>query len=393
MPQMGPEINSKKRILFIITQSEMGGAQKFLFNLADRISKNYEIKVMTGSDGGSELINKLRNANINADTLRFLKREIDPVNDIKAAFEIRDLIDQFKPDDLFLISSKAGFIGSFAAEYLIHTVRPKVIYRIGGWTFNDPWPAWKKKLWIMLEQKSAHWKDIIILNNRKDFHQSQELNIKPKEKTVLIYNGLDTYKTEPIPREDARLKLFEKLLKKSGRIFQTETIIGTIANLYPTKGIDTLISAAEYLKNNEKVSFFIIGDGSERNYLESRIKSLGLEKKVFLLGQLPDASQYLPSFDLFVLPSVKEGFPWALIEAMASRVPVIATRVGAVPEIIVNGKNGFIVEPSNPAALADKIKEVLASDHLQKEFAIQGHQTVLFNFSEDKMIKETEAVL
>ena len=101
----------------------------------------------------------------------------------------------------------------------------------------------------------------------------------------------------------------------------------------------------------------------------------------------------MPAFDIFVLPSLKEGFPFALIEAMSAKVPVIATRVGAVPEIIDNGKNGFIVEPGNSASMAGKIKELLASDHLLKEFAIQGHQTVLFKFNEDRIIGEIEGVL
>ena len=124
-----------------------------------------------------------------------------------------------------------------------------------------------------------------------------------------------------------------------------------------------------------------------------QIKDRGLEKKVFLLGQIQDGHQLMTAFDIFVLPSVKEGFPWALIEAMTAKIPVVATRVGAVPEIIEQGKNGFIVEPGNPAVLAGRIKEILSNDHLSKEFSIQGHQTVLFNFSEDKMVKEIEGVL
>jgi len=382
-----------KRILFIITQSEMGGAQRFLLNLLSQIADRYNILVATGSDGGQELHDKLKSLNIETTKLERLKREISPINDIRACYEIRDLINKFKPDDLFLLSSKAGFIGSLVTSYKLQVTRPRVIYRIGGWTFNDPWPSWKKKLWIMLEKKSAPWKDVIIVNNEKDFKQAEELKIIPKEKLVLIHNGLDIYKLDLIPREEARFKLFEKLVRNSGKIFQTETIIGTIANLYPAKDIANLLNAAEYFKNNAKVSFFIIGDGPERKNLELLITNYKLQHKVFLLGQIPNALHYLQAFDIFVLPSVKEGFPWALIEAMAARLPVIATRVGAVPEIIENGKNGFVVEPSNPAALADKIKELLASDHLQKEFPIQAHQTILFNFSEDKMVKEIETLL
>ena len=387
------EINSKKRILFIITQSEMGGAQRFLLNLLTLIHSHYDVMVAIGSDGGNELTDKLKSLNIEVSILKKLKREISPADDIKACFEIRDLINKFKPNTLFLLSSKAGFLGSLVSRYMIHDTRYKILYRIGGWTFNDPWPTWKKKLWVNLERLSASWKDVIIVNNQHDYNQAKELKIKPREKMTLIYNGLDIYKMEFIPREEARLKLFEKISRHSGRIFQTETIIGTIANLYPTKGLTTLIEAAEHFKNNDTMVFFIIGDGPEYHNLKLKIENLKLEKKVYLLGNIPNAKEYLQAFDVFVLPSAKEGFPWALIEAMAARLPVIATRVGAIPEIIEDRQNGFIVNPNKPEQIAKTITEIINSDYLKKELAIQAHQTILFKFTEDKMIKEIESLL
>ena len=394
------EINSKKRILFVITQSAMGGAQRFLYNLLAQINDRYDIKVAVGSDGGNELIERIKLLNIEVSVLENLKREISPAKDIKACFEIRDLINQFRPNTLFLLSSKAGFLGSLASRFLIdhssfvisHSSL-KVIYRIGGWSFNDPWPNWKKKLWINLERISAPWKDVIIVNNERDYNQAKELKIKPREKMALIYNGLDIYKMEFIPREEARLKLFEKISRHSGRIFQTETIIGTVANLYPAKGLATLIEVAEHFKNNNTMVFFIIGGGPEYHNLKLKIENLKLEKKVYLLGNIPNAKEYLQAFDVFVLPSAKEGFPWALIEAMAARLPVIATRVGAIPEIIEDRQNGFIVNPNKPEQIAKTITEIINSDYLKKELAIQAHQTVLFKFTEDKMIKEIESLL
>lgn len=383
----------KKRVLFIITQSEMGGAQRFLFNCLDKISNNYDVRVAIGSDGGMELQDKLKKLNIEIYNLEFLKREISPINDWRAHKEIRKIIENFLPDDLFLLSSKAGFIGAMATVFPSKIHQLKVIYRIGGWTFNDPWPSWKKKLWIKLEKLSAKWKDVIIVNNKHDLEQAKDLGIKPREKIILIHNGIDPYKLEFLPKEEAKFKLFEKLSRQSGKIFQAGTIIGTVANLYPTKGIKYLVETAEYFKSNNDVVFIVIGGGEEKTKLEEMIKQKGLDKKIFLIGQMENAYKLITAFDIFVLPSVKEGFPFAILEAMSAKLPVIATRVGAVPEIIENGKNGFIVDPGNPAALASKIKDLLASDHLYKEFSIQGHQTVLFKFSEDKMIKEIEAVL
>ncbi len=389
-----PNSRPRNRVLFVITQSEFGGAQHFVYNFLSRLEPDrYEVLVAIGSDGNGEFTYELKKLGIPVHHLKLLKRDINPGQDIKAVFEIRNLIKKFVPQTLFLNSSKAGFIGSLATVFPKRIVGLKVVYRIGGWSFNDPWPSWKRNFWKILEKKSAKWKDIIVVNNKHDLDQAEKLNIRPRGKVVLIHNGIDVYRTDHLPQEEARLRLFEKISRYSGKIFQIKNIIGTIANFYPTKGLEYLILAAKEFKARDDTAFFIIGDGEERPKLEKLIKENGLGKKVFLLGSIPEAKKLLQAFDIFVLPSVKEGFPWALIEAMAAKIPVIATSVGAVPEIIDNGKNGFMVAPRDPKALSSRIKEVLASDHLKKEFAIQGNQTVLFKFSEDKMVKEIEGLI
>ncbi|OGN04579.1 MAG: hypothetical protein A3B99_04405 [Candidatus Yanofskybacteria bacterium RIFCSPHIGHO2_02_FULL_44_12b] len=392
---MGLEINSKKRVLFVITQSDWGGAQQFLYTLVRRLTpEKYQILVAVGQDGGKMFQEQLRRNGIPVHDLKFLRRETAPVKDVKAVSEIRNLIKSFRPETIFLNSSKAGFIGSLATALLrYHTTRPKVIYRIGGWTFNDPWPAWKRWLWVRLEKLGSSWKDVIVVNNEHDLRQAQKMKIIPRDRLALIHNGLDTYKTSYLPREEARLKLFEKIARHSGKIFQAKNIVGTIANFYPPKGLEYFILTAEKFKDIEDTAFIIIGDGQERQKLELMIAEHGLSHKIFLLGQIPEASKFITAFDVFVLPSVKEGFPWALIEAMAAKTPVIATNVGAVPEIIEDGKNGFMVEPKNPDQIANRIREILGNDRLRQELSIQAHQTVLFKFSEDKMVKEIESLL
>ena len=234
---------------------------------------------------------------------------------------------------------------------------------------------------------------MIMVNNKHDLEQAERLKIRPRKEMKLIYNGLDVYRTDFLNKEEARLKLFEKASKQSGRIFNAEIIIGTIANFYPTKGLKHLIEATEHFKNKDNVVFIVIGDGQERKELELLISNYQLQHKVLLLGRIPNADKLLNAFDIFVLPSVKEGFPWVVIEAMAAKLPVVATKVGAVPEIIEDGKNGFIVEPARPEQIAGKIQDLLNNEYLQQELGIQAHQTVLFKFSLDKMIKAVEDLL
>jgi len=377
--------NLKKRVLFVITQSEPGGAQRFVLNLLTHLDKDqYEAMVAIGNTGNGNLFRALHAEGIPTHRLLHLVRDISIKEDLKAVSELRKLIKEYRPTTVFLNSSKAGFIGALAARCPTKLKNTKIVYRIGGWSFNDPGTRWQKWSWKVLEWVSAKWKDVIIVNNQHDFDRAIKLRIKPRKKLVLVYNGIETYKLDLMSRDEARTKL---------EIPADKYVVGTIANLYPAKGLEYFIRTAYHFQNKDELVFFVIGDGQERPELEALIKDLGLERKVFLVGQLTDAFKYLSAFDIFILSSVKEGFPWALIEAMAAKLPIVATRVGAVPEIIEDGKNGLIVEPGDPEAMAGKIKEIMDSSHLQKELGIQAHQTVLFKFELDKMVQQIEDLL
>ena len=175
------------------------------------------------------------------------------------------------------------------------------------------------------------------------------------------------------------------------KIPELTKIVGTIANLYPSKGLEHLITAARRLPEDTIVC--IIGDGNLRPKLEELIDKCNLSHRAFLLGRVPQASQYLPGFDTFVLPSVKEGFPWSLLEAMAAKLPVVATRVGAVPEMIEDRKNGVLVDPASADQLGREIGAILGNEMAAREMGIQAHQTVLFKFSLDRMVEKIESVL
>lgn len=398
---MGSKINHldtsggsvKKRILFVITQSEIGGAQRFFYNLISHLNQTkYQILVVTGQIKGDDYIQRtLRNIHIDTITVNSLGRVVNIFSDLRTVFKLREIIKKFGPNTIFLNSSKAGFLGSLATVFPKKLLNIKIIYRIGGWSFNDPISRWNKWLWLQLERISARWKDYIIVNSPDNFIQAGKLKIRPRQEVIYVPNGIDVYKTYFLERDTAR----EILLNRTNHSTinpQPKIIIGTIANLYPAKGLEYLIETAEYFKKKENVEFFVIGDGPERLKLENLIKIKKLEKKIFLVGRLADAHQYLPGFDIFVLSSVKEGSPWSVLEAMAAKVPVIATAVGGVSDIL-NDKNGVLVPPRKPEALAKEIMQLLADDKLRGELSIQAHQTVLFKYDLEKMVNRIEEIL
>lgn len=381
----------KKRVLFIITQSEFGGAQRFIFETIRLLAKGeYELMLATGNDGDQALPRAVAELGVDTITLTSLRRNPHPVQDILAIREIQKVIRSFSPDTVFLNSSKAGFVGALAVRLMDETSRPKVIYRIGGWTFNDPWPAWKRQFFILLEKISARWKDIIILNNRADQEQAYRLGIRPRQKLALVYNGVDPYRIPFMDKHEARKKLLalipHEIATKAGKL------IGTLANLYPVKGLEILIEAAA-LDNDPSHIYLLMGEGMERKKLEQMVIDKGMTDRFFIIGRLAEGARYLPGLDVFVLSSHKEGFPWAVLEAMSAKIPVVATRVGSIPEMIEDGVNGFIVPPKDPIAISDKVQTLLNNELLANTMSVAGSQTVILKFSLEHMVSQIETLL
>lgn len=261
------------------------------------------------------------------------------------------------------------------------------------------------KILFWMEKISAPWKDVIIVNSELDRQIAIVKKIAPAENVVRIYNGIDPNKLSFLPKENAKNFI---LSKTSPPLAPHEKIllVGTVANLYATKGIEYLIKSVHILYNIQhtkyNIHFFVIGEGRARPKLTALIKKYNLEDKFFLVGRMPNATQYLKAFDVFVLPSVKEGFPWVLLEAMAAEVPIVATQVGAVPEIIEDGKEGLLIPPKDSTSLAQKIYALLPSaisySH-DREFIGQSKNLTknatekLKQFSLQKMLRQSEEVI
>jgi glycosyltransferase involved in cell wall biosynthesis len=367
MPEKEPKIN-KKRIFCVITQGELGGAQQFVAQLANHLDREkFDLHIVWGAESGSALA-RLLPAHVTYAAAEHLVRSLAPLSDLRAIGELRRMMTDYRPDTVLCISSKAGFVGARAAHGLrAQFPHMKVVYRIGGWTFNDPWTPTKRRLYLELERLSARWKDVIVVNNTHDLEQAKALGITPRGQLLRIYNGIDPY-LDFLPRDQARLELAGRVPDRYQGV-RYDWLVGTIANHYPAKDLGTFVRAAARVSPN--VRFVIIGNGPERKALERLIADYDLEERFFLVGSLHNAYRYLPAFDAFVLPSVKEGFPWSVLEAMAAKVPVIATRVGAIPEMI----------------------ELLENDRLRQDLAIRAHQQLISKFSLLDMIAQYERLL
>ncbi len=394
MPQNRP------KILYIVTQPEFGGAQRYIFDLTKELRGDFDVVVAAGQPNElPTLLRKCEKKEIKTRRLKYLCRNINPIKDILAVFEIKKLLEEETPDIVHLNSSKAGVLGSLAS-FLIRVyprsylpdirlrrsrwragprLSASTVYTVHGWVFLEPLDIIKKTIYFIVEWLAGQMRNATIVLSEKEKNISLKFRISKPENTFLIRHGIKP--PEFIDRIAAR----EQFKIKNG-----DFAVGTVANFYPSKGLEYLIEAARAAL--PKAKFYIIGEGAERKKLEALIKKYKLEQKVFLLGAIPKAQKYLKAFDLFVLPSLKEGFPYAVIEAMHAGLPIISTNVGGIPEIITNQKNGILVPPKKPKILAEKINELIKNYKFAEQLGMRAVIAAQEQFSLEKMVDQTKKV-
>lgn len=364
------------KILHIITQGENGGGQKAVLDLAEN-NKGNQVFIATGKRENKKDNWLTDNFKGESFEIKSLERNIDFTfrKEIKAFLEIYKLVKKIKPDVVHLHSVKAGTIGAVAAKI----AGAKVVYTVHGIVLNEPMNIFKKIFYWASEFVASFFRDREIFVSKKDFEIAKKYFISNNKKGVVIYNGLDFQKFENILNEnEAREFIFEKILKTSpiettrvsslaGQGQNIPKVVGTIANFYKTKGLEYLIeAAAKVVAKNPDTIFVIFGDGDLRTELEELIRKNALKKNFFLLGAVSDAYKYLKGLYLFVLPSVKEGMPYAILEAAIADRKIVSTRVGGIEELR-KYININLVESKNVDELAREIENTI----LEKEFWIK----------------------
>lgn len=347
-------MNEKIKILYVITQGEWGGAQRYVFDLTTKLDSNqYEITVAIGcvseySDLGVKLA---LYTNIKVNLLQHLVRNISPLQDLLAIFELKKLYKKIKPDIIHLNSSKASVVGSLL------NLNQRIVYTVHGWQFNESISILKRLFYWLVELIASSPKQKIIVLSKKEFTSAPFLI--SRKKLSIIQHGIAMPRFKG--KSEARAEICADLgIPEDNNNFW----FGTIANCYDNKGIDILLYAIKKSQDNlQNVKFFVIGGGPKKEdlmklaYNELRI----LNEHVFFTGRIVDAANLLYAFDCFVLPSRKEGLPYAILESMAAQVPIIATRVGGIPSLIEDKKSGLLVKPDSVSELAEAL--VYAVEH------------------------------
>lgn len=368
------------KILYVITKSNWGGAQKHVFELAKAMKdRGHEVTVALGGDG---LLRKaLESEGIYTHSIAPLSRDVSLSNDFRAFKEIFSIIKYRRPDVLHLHSPKAAGLGSLAGRLL--RVK-KIIQTIHGWTFNEDRP-WFQRLFIMafsyLTMALCH--TTILLSN-KEFQQGLQFP-GMENKLLLIPPGI----VPPVLMSIEGAKL--TLSKLVGVDISKRTTMVTLAELHPNKGLSYLIESMSAVSAAHPESLLImIGDGEEKESLKQKIKSAGLNENILLTGYLENAHEYLKAFSFMILPSVKEGLPYAILEAGSASLPVVATTVGGIPEVVEDMKSGILVQARNSRELSHAISFIIEHPSERKKYGIALRAKILEDYSLSNMVKKTE---
>ncbi len=362
--------SKKIKILYVITKSNWGGAQKYVYELATNLPKDrFDIGVVLGGNG--ILSQKLSDQNIRVINLEKLERGINIFKELAVLVNLIKIFRGEKPDIIHLNSSKIGGLGALAGRI---AGIPKVIFTAHGFAFNEDRPRIIRWLLYILNYITITLSHKTVVINKRELDQTKNLPFINK-KLELIYIGIDEYQ--------------KMIVDKNSPLPKAPIVIGTISELTKNKGLSYIIEAIARLKN-KNISFSIIGEGEERKNLEQLIKERGISDKVQLLGFKDKASTYLNLFDIFTLTSVKEGLPYTILEAGLAGLPVIASDVGGIGEIIEDGKSGILVEPKNIEQLIAALTSLIDSPEKRKKFGENLRKTVLGKFSINEMLKKTK---
>jgi glycosyltransferase involved in cell wall biosynthesis len=373
------EVN-KKKIFYCVTKGVWGGAQRYVYDLATTLPKEiYDVAVILGEEG--TLHERLKDSGIKTFVLGQFTRDIKIWKDFLGLIKLAKIFKKERPDIIHVNSSKMGLIGTVAGR--IAGV-PKIVFTGHAWAFNEDRSKLQKRILYFLHKLTIKLADVTIVVSATTQRQI------PVNKTVVIKNGIE--EIDFVDKESARTELRKNLTATAD--IDGRTWVGTISELHKNKGLKYIIEALYSLKMERGDEapiplLIVIGEGERREKLQERINRYGLQNDIFLIGRVENASSLVKAFDIFTLTSITEALPYVILEAGQAGLPIIASAVGGIPEIIDDMDSGILVRPKEPEEIKKSISYLIDHPDKMADFGRKIRQKVLEKFNKEEMVKET----
>ena len=386
----------KVKIIHIITRLDMGGsAQNTLLTALNHDPNRYRVMLIKGSGGESAMTeeenqlvkDRLADAQkkgLEVINIPSLVRRISPLNDLIALISIFQLLHQSKPDIVHTHTSKAGMLGRLAA-WMARS--PIIIHTPHGHVFYGHFPRWLSRIFLHIEKllgKITHHQIALTPQECNDY---LDLGVSTPSNTSVIHSGVDIHQFSKGAKQRTKKR------KELG-IPPDSLAIGYVGWLIPIKGVTYLISAMARVLEKYPTSLLVLvgkgdGKGEEEVKLKEQVERTGLRDKVRFLGWRSDVSEIMGCFDIFVLPSLNEGMGRVLVEAMAAGLPIVASRVGGIPDLVKDGQNGLLVPPEDASALEKAICGLLADKKKRKRMGKPGKK-ICRQYSAEAMVEQID---
>ena len=379
------------KIIHIITRLDMGGSAQNTLHTCQELSDKYEMVLVYGLSHESRMtelekqivesgIETAKMGGVEVLPLPPMVRRINPVKDIAALISLIRLIVRERPDIVHTHSSKAGLLGRMAAKL---AKVPHIVHTPHGHVFYGHFGRLASRIFLWVEKIFSRFTDRIVALTDGEKNDYEKLSVCPSEKLLKIHSGVDVaHYMKP------NGNMVEK--RRSLGLDQNGKVIGFVGWLLPIKGPEYLIKAMEFVwPEHPEASLVFAGKGDLDVDLRAQALRMNANGRIKFLGWREDINEIMPIFDMLVLPSLNEGMGRVLVEAMAAGKPIVASRVGGIPDLVIHGKTGFLVPPADEKALAAWIKKILDDPGKAWEMGQQGRK-LCQQFSIEAMIEKLD---
>lgn len=362
------------RILHLAGSAEWAGGEVYLLQLAHRLNRNrFSLEIVCPYDG--PFVQRLHQEGV-AVSVVDLTRLASP----SAIFRLRDLLVRKEAKIVQSHGARSNFYGRVAGRL---AGVPAIISTVHNSLYDYPVGRGRKALYLLMDRLTAPLAHRIVCvadSLAQDLIRRSRLDARQLQ---VIHNGIDLDRFNP--RDVDGLRVRQQLGLPPG------PLIGMIGRMTPQKGHIYFLQAFARVRDRfPEARALIVGDGPLREELEGMARELKIEEGCIFTGVRSDIPELLSTLDVFVLSSVSEGLPYAVLEAMAMARPVVATRVSGLPEIIEDGVTGLLVPPRNPQALGAAVIGLLQDRDRAQKMGAAGRRTVEEKFGLDRMVQEIE---
>ena len=378
----------RTKILRVIARLNMGGpALHVAYLTAGLRERGYDTTLVAGTlaRGEDSMAFVAEGLDVRVVSIPELGREISPVRDLLATIRLAALIRRERPQILHTHTAKAGTVGRVAAILAGRARPPIVVHTFHGHVLYGYFGPLRSRFFRLLEQWLARHTTTLVAVSPQVRDDLVALGVAPPEKFVVVRLGIELderVSTNGDGREETRRYL---------GIPPDRFAVGWVGRMTPVKRTDDVLEGFKRLRERGvSATLCLVGDGPDRPMLERRAHELGIMRDTLFLGYQEDVAPLYAAFDALVLPSSNEGTPVSVIEALAAGTPVVATRVGGVPDVVRDGEDGFLVEPGASDDLADRLAELARDEDLRERFGAAGRARVLPRYAVDRLVDDVD---